>query len=182
MNISPLAFYVLAALAIGCALLVITKKNPVSSAFSLVLVLFSLAGIYAGLGSHLIAAMQVLVYAGAVMVLFVFVIMLLNANHPSLEFKETSWWTKSSVALLGLALLCLLVGVFKSGTYFSQPGKYTPEAIASWGGNTRVVAHLLFTEYLLPFEATSLLLLGAIVGTVAIAMRKKSESRKEIKS
>src|SRR6188472_859873 len=89
MQINPVFFYLFAGLAIACALLVILKKNPVASAFSLVLVFFSFAGIYALLNAHLIAALQVLVYAGAIMVLFIFVIMLLNADVPSFDMGRS---------------------------------------------------------------------------------------------
>ena len=89
MDINPFFFYIFAGLALACSFLVILKKNPVSSAFSLVLVFFAFAGIYAMLDAHLIAALQVLVYAGAIMVLFVFVIMLLNADTPSFDMGRT---------------------------------------------------------------------------------------------
>ncbi len=89
MEISPIIFYFFAGLAIACSMLVILKKNPVSSAFSLVMVFFSFAGIYAILDAHLIAALQVFVYAGAVMVLFIFVIMLLNADVPSFDLGRS---------------------------------------------------------------------------------------------
>ena len=90
MDISPSFFYLFAGLAIACSLLVILKKNPVASAFSLVMVFFSFAGIYALLDAHLIAALQILVYAGAIMVLFIFVIMLLNADVPSFDLGSVS--------------------------------------------------------------------------------------------
>src|SRR4051812_15743844 len=89
MDISPVFFYVFAGLAIACSLMVIFKKSPVSSAFSLVLVFFAFAGIYALLDAHLIAALQILVYAGAIMVLFIFVIMLLNADMPSFDLGRS---------------------------------------------------------------------------------------------
>src|SRR5256885_15197796 len=108
MDISPFFFYAFAGMAIACALFVILKKNPVASAFSLVMVFFAFAGIYALLDAHLIAALQVLVYAGAIMVLFIFVIMLLNADTPSFDLG------RSHIALkLGSALLCLVaLGAF----------------------------------------------------------------------
>ncbi len=88
-DVSPIAFYLCAGLAIACAVLVVFKQNPVSSAFSLVLLFAAFAGIYATLGAHLIAALQILVYAGAIMVLFIFVIMLLNADEPSFDMKRS---------------------------------------------------------------------------------------------
>src|ERR1700690_2858001 len=108
MVISPFFFYAFAGLAIACSLLVVFKKNPVGSAFSLVLVFFAFAGIYALLDAHLIAALQVLVYAGAIMVLVLFVIMLLNADVPSFDLA------RSHIALRGAAVAgtLLLLAIF----------------------------------------------------------------------
>src|SRR3954470_23179547 len=104
MDISPLFFYIFAGLAIACSVLVVFKKNPVASAFSLVLVFFAFAGIYALLDAHLIAALQILVYAGAIMVLFIFVIMLLNADMPQMDIKRSPLWFKGLVTVLALGL------------------------------------------------------------------------------
>src|SRR5437868_4599298 len=100
MDISPVFFYFFSGLAIACSLFVILKKNPVSSAFSLVMVFFSFAGIYAMLDAHLIAALQVFVYAGAIMVLFVFVIMLLNADVPSLDLSKSPFLLRVGIGAL----------------------------------------------------------------------------------
>src|SRR6476469_8798287 len=105
MDISPVFFYLFAGLAIACSLLVILKKNPVASAFSLVLVFFAFAGIYALLDAHLIAALQVLVYAGAIMVLFIFVIMLLNADVPSFDLGRSHLLLRIASGIGVLALL-----------------------------------------------------------------------------
>src|SRR4029079_9879583 len=113
MDISPVFFYLFAGLAIACSLLVILKKNPVASAFSLVMVFFSFAGIYALLDAHLIAALQVLVYAGAIMVLVIFVIMLLNADSPSLDLGRTSPLFRAVAGILGLGIFCLFVWAFR---------------------------------------------------------------------
>src|SRR4051812_40701528 len=89
MDINPIFFYLFAGLAIGFSLLVALKSNPVVNAFSLVMVFFAFAGIYALMAAHLLAALQILVYAGAIMVLFIFVIMLLNADEPSFDMGRT---------------------------------------------------------------------------------------------
>lgn len=172
MDISPIAFYAFGALAIAAALLVVLKKNPVASAFSLVLVFFSFAGIYALLDAHLIAALQILVYTGAIMVLFVFVIMLLNADVPSLDFGRTSTTIKVTAAFLCSLLLAFFIRAFLNADLTQTKGAFTAAAIQNAGGNTRVVSELMFSEYLLPFELTSVLLLAAIVAAVAIAKRK----------
>lgn len=174
LGISPVLFWFFSALAIFCASAVVLKKNPVAAALNLVLVFFSVAGIYALMGAHLIAGLQILVYAGAIMVLFVFVIMLLAADVPYLDLRRSPVWFHGLVLVGGvLALLVLVTRVFWAPIPAQKLGHYTPEYIESVGGNTRVLARALFSEYLFPFELTSILLLAAIVGVVAIAMRKK---------
>src|SRR5579862_1981641 len=114
MAISPFFFYLFAGLALACSLLVVFKRNPVASAFSLVLVFFSFAGIYAILDAHLIAALQVLVYAGAIMVLFIFVIMLLNADTPSFDLGRSHVALRWASAVASAGLLIVFIGVFKN--------------------------------------------------------------------
>jgi NADH-quinone oxidoreductase subunit J len=172
MEISPLFFYPFAGLAIACSLLVVLKRSPVASAFSLVLVFFAFAGIYALLDAHLIAALQVLVYAGAIMVLFIFVIMLLNADAPSFDMARSHPVVKAVAALGALGLFAAFVWAFKNSALPAPTAAFTPDAIQAAGGNTQVLSELLFSEYILPFELTSVLLLAAIVGAVAIAKRK----------
>jgi NADH-quinone oxidoreductase subunit J len=170
--ISAPFFYLFAGLAIAFSLAVVFHRNPVSSAFSLVMVFFSFAGIYALLDAHLVATLQVLVYAGAIMVLFVFVIMLLNADAPTFDFGRAHAALRFG-AISGCAvLLTALVWCFKNSPLPAPAGQLSPEAIAELGGNTQVLAQQLFSQYLLPFELTSALLLAGLVGTVAIAKRK----------
>jgi NADH-quinone oxidoreductase subunit J len=177
MDINPIVFYLFAGLAIACSLLVILKKNPVASAFSLVLVFFAFAGIYALLDAHLIAALQILVYAGAIMVLFIFVIMLLNADEPSFDLGRTRVGLRLASGALAAVFFACLVWAFKESPVTAAPGPFTAEAVEKAGGNTRVISELLFSEYILPFELTSVLLLAAIVGAVAIAKRKQEAGR-----
>jgi len=177
MDISPIFFYAFAGLAIAFALLTVLKKNPVASAFSLVMVFFSFAGIYAMLGAHLIAALQVLVYAGAIMVLFIFVIMLLNADAPSLDMVRTPMWLKASTGVLGIVLFGVLVVSFKNSSITGVHGNLPESQVEALGGNTQVVSELMFSEYILPFELTSILLLVGIVGAVAIAKRRPHKGK-----
>ena len=172
MDISPVFFYIFAGMAIGCSLMVILKKNPVASAFSLVLVFFAFAGIYALLDAHMIAALQVLVYAGAIMVLFIFVIMLLNADIPSFDVARSHLAVKLVAGGLSALLFGFFVWSFKNSPPLAPIAGFTPDKIEAAGGNTRVLSEMMFSEYILPFELTSVLLLGAIVGAVAIAKRK----------
>jgi NADH-quinone oxidoreductase subunit J len=171
-QLSPVFFYLFAGMAIAFAVMTVLNRNPVSSAFSLVMVFFSFAGIYAMLDAHLIAALQVLVYAGAVMVLFIFVIMLLGADRPSFDLGRSH----VGLRVASFALCALLFGVFvvalKESALTGVMGPHTPEKIAEAGGNTKALSQLLFSDYILPFELTSVLLLVGIVGAVAIAKRK----------
>lgn len=172
MSVSPLFFYPFAILAIAFAMSVVLKKNPVSSAFSLVMVFFAFAGIYALLEAHLIAALQVLVYAGAIMVLFLFVIMLLSADVPSLDMVKTHPAIRAASLVIGLTLLAAFVWIFKESALLAPMGLHSADKVAAAGGNTRVLSQLMFSEYILPFELTSILLLAGIVGSVALAKRK----------
>lgn len=177
MEISPYFFYGFAGIALASSLFVILKKNPVASAFSLVLVFFSFAGIYALLDAHLIAALQIIVYAGAIMVLFVFVIMLLNADVPSFDLGRSHVLVRIIAGCFIVAMLSIFVWAFKSSPVSKMIGEFTPEKIEAAGGNTQVLSELMFSEYILPFELTSVLLLAAIVGAVAIAKRKLADRR-----
>lgn len=158
--------------AVISALLMVTQKRPVRAAMSLIATMSFLAGIYVLLDAHLIAALQLIVYAGAIMVLFLFVIMLLN-----LEEKEGR--------LAGNAILGQLVGILVVGMLFLTAvnlvkyGMGTPAVIgnvANQFGTTKAVGQMLFTDFLLPFEIASVLLLAAIVGAVILAKRRIDDS------
>lgn len=172
MTPSAIFFYLFAAVAIATAVLVVTQKNPVTSALNLVLTFFALAGLYVLLEAHLVAALQIFVYAGAIMVLFVFVIMLLNADSPSMDLKRTPLVIRVLSAVLGLGILAALVWVFQNSANTVPLGRFNNAAIDQAGGNSKVLAQAMFSEYLLPFELTSGLLLAAIVGAVALSKRK----------
>jgi len=163
-------FTVLAVVTVITAILVIVQRNPVASAIYLIITLFSLAGVYLLLNAPFIAVIQVLVYAGAIMVLFLFVIMLLNLE------KEKRLITRHRLqkvlgVFLGIILLVLIGMIFNSVLLEGSKGKFPPEKVAALG-NTEVVARLLFTDYLLPFEITSVLLLVAIIGAIVLAKRQ----------
>jgi NADH-quinone oxidoreductase subunit J len=158
-------FWILAVLTVVGALGVILAPNPIKSAVALIGTFVFLAGIYVLLLAHLIAVLQILVYAGAIMVLFVFVIMLLNLQQKDLG-EKTNWATKIVgvvlIVLLGWAVVLPIIGV-------AVPGPIAP---AAEFGTIEAVGRLLFTRWLLPFEVTSLLLFAAIVGAVVVAKRK----------
>ena len=165
-----LFFYIFSVLAITSGLMVVVSRSPVRSALFLINTLFCVAGLFVLLNAHFLAAIQVLVYAGAIMVLFLFVIMLLNLNPEAGEMKKLFTvkilGTASAVFFLGEVLL--LIG---RGSSLGISGAASAAEIAQ-EGNTRLVGKLLFTEYLLPFEITSILLIVAIIGVVVLAKRK----------
>src|ERR1041384_8288140 len=159
-------FLIFAIIAVVCAINVVVQRHPISSAISLVGVMGSLAILYLLLGAEFIAAAQVIVYAGAVMVLFVFVIMLLNAG------AEVKKGRSYMVQLLGVPLLVALLGL----TAFFVQRIYAPRETVRFGGfpggSAQDIGRALFTTYLLPFEVTSVLILIAIVGAVVLARKE----------
>jgi len=163
-------FVILAVFTVVTAVLVIVQRNPVASAIFLILTFFSLAGIYLLLHAEFIAAVQVIVYAGAIMVLFLFVIMLLNLEKEK-RLVAGNRLMKGVGIFLGVALLIQIGMVFQHVILEGAKGKFPPEKVAALG-NTQVVAQLLFTDFLLPFEITSVLLLVAIIGAIVLAKRE----------
>jgi NADH-quinone oxidoreductase subunit J len=163
-------FFIFAALCVGGAINLLVQKHPINSALSLIVVMGSLALLYLLLGAEFVAAVQVIVYAGAVMVLFVFVIMLLNAG----EEERT---TGSRISLLfgipGMLMSSLLMAwvlLERSGT--------RSVAVGALPGPPKTIGWLLFHDYLLPFEVTSVLVLIAIMGAVVLASPQESTQQK----
>ncbi len=163
-------FLLLAAVSVVTAILVIIQRNAVASAIYLIINFFSLAGIYLMLNAQFIAVIQVLVYAGAIMVLFLFVIMLLNLDKER-KFAARHILQKVFGVLFGISLLALIGMVFRSVLLEGNKGTFSPEKVASLG-NTEIVAKLLFTDFLLPFEITSILLLVAMIGAIVLAKKE----------
>jgi NADH-quinone oxidoreductase subunit J len=168
------------------SLLVIFQRSPLHSALFLILTFLSLAGLYLLLGAEFVALIQVIVYAGAVMVLFLFVIMLLN-----LDTEKRDWMTKQvAQKFLGFFIVAVLVILIVLGIttplFYGKPQLGARELSSLQGrgvaSNTVSVAALLFSDYLLPFEITSVLLLVAMVGVVYLARRvhKKPPSGEKI--
>ncbi len=165
-------FICFSAICIISGLCVVILKNPVKSALSLILCFFSMAGLYLLLQAEFIALMQILVYAGAVMVLFLFVIMLLDVKGP---LREEVFYKNRKIFSVPLAILffvLLLVGAFAPLKELGRKGKYSLDWILSHGGNVKVLAEVLFQNYLLPFEVTSVLLLVAAVGIMVLGKKK----------
>jgi len=168
--VETILFIILAAATAVTALLVILQRNPVTSAIFLILTFFSLAGIYLLLYAEFIAIIQILVYAGAIMVLFLFVIMLLNLEQEK-RFLARNRLQKALGIFLGFVLLGQFAVVFQAAFFEGTRGAFPPEKVAALG-NTELVARLLFTDFLLPFEITSVLLLVAIIGAIVLAKRE----------
>ena len=161
-------FYFIAFLTIISALFVVLNRNPVYSAVMLVFCFFSLAALYVLLESYFVAVLEIIVYAGAIMVLFLFVIMLINVGK---EIASTSLVQKSKalpfmlVVLFSLNIILLIL--------WRNEGLHQSNAISSVG-NIAAIGQALFTKYLLPFEIASLLLLVALIGTVYLAKKRVS--------
>lgn len=161
-------FLVFALIAVVCAINVVVQTHPISSAISLIGVMGSLAILYLLLGAEFIAAAQVIVYAGAIMVLFVFVIMLLNAG------VEVKHGRSFMVQLLGVPLLIAFLGLVSWIVERLYPEGTTVHFGGFKGGTPQAIGRALFTSYLLPFEVTSVLVLIAIVGAIVLG-RKEME-------
>lgn len=166
---------VLAVISAILAVTMLVARNPITSALCLLGVLLMTAGIYGLIGEHLVATIQLVVYAGAIMVLFIFSIMLLNLNNEETDYKNKPGIFAGAVAL-GLAVFGFIVFALKEHFLNHRQdvvaGPFTPERIAELGGNSKVLAHALFSQFYVSFEVISLALLVAIVGAVVLAKRK----------
>jgi len=159
-------FYLLSGLAVIGGVLVITRKNPVHSALALILTLLGLAGLYLMLYAPFVAGVQIILYAGGIMVLFLFVIMLVNLERNAKEEQFNQQWLVGILA--AVALFGLFLAVFMKGRIaFPDHVAQLPEDL-----NTQQVAQVLYTNYMFAFEIASLLLLVAIIGAVVMAKKR----------
>jgi NADH-quinone oxidoreductase subunit J len=159
-------FYLLAGLAVLGGVLTITRRNPVHSALALILTLLAIAGLYLMLYAPFVAGVQIILYAGGIMVLFLFVIMLVNLEKSQKEDQFNKQWVVGIVA--AVALGGLFIGVYVKGqALFPEPHAHFVES-----ENTQKIADLLYGNYMLAFEIASLLLLVAIVGAVVMAKKR----------
>lgn len=163
---SSVAFWVLSALAVGFAVLTVTRKNPLSAALSLVVCLMAIAGLFATLSAGFLFVIQLLVYAGGVMVLVIYVIMILNLEEREIRLLGLSK-PRAVLAIVAAApVVVVLARVLATGAGGGAgriPGGF---------GSIEAVAEALFTRYLFPFEVVSVLLLAAMVGAVVLALRR----------
>jgi NADH-quinone oxidoreductase subunit J len=159
-------FLLFAIVAVVCGISVVIQTHPISSALSLIGVMASLAVLYLLLGAEFIAMAQIIVYAGAIMVLFVFVIMLLNAG------AEANRGRSRTAVILGVPSLVVFLGLIGFCVQRSFPAGVNVVFGAFSGGGPSQVGIALFTRYLLPFEVTSVLILIAILGAVVLARKE----------
>jgi NADH-quinone oxidoreductase subunit J len=160
-------FYFFAALAVVSAVLVVTRKNVVHSAIFLITSLLATAGIYLQLEAEFLFAVQIILYVGGIMVLFVFVIMLVNLDVSlhQLQFNR-QWWVASLLALVLAAQFLIAIWFGRGAVNLSPP------AAAALQPNTELIGQKLFENYMLPFEIASILLLVAMIGAVVMAKRR----------
>jgi NADH-quinone oxidoreductase subunit J len=163
-----LTFVPLAVLSVAAAVGMVLSRNAVYSALLLVVNFFCLAGFYVLLEAQFIAAVQVIVYAGAVMVLFLFVLMLLGVGREEV-LKETIRGQRAAALVLGLLLLVAVVVALASGGFGGSAGSL---AAANQGGNVEAIGRLLFTRYVFAFEAVGTLLVVAAVGALVMGKRR----------
>jgi len=164
-----IGFLYLATVIVFCALMVILSKNPVHSALFMLPLFFHVAGIFIMLNAEFVAAVQVLVYAGAILVMFLFVVMLLNVGKEEGGKRFQSNWPIT--AMLGIMLTGFLLSVLVSSQFTGTNGTYTIEEVAKLG-NAQAVGKVLYTEFLFPFEIASVILLVAMVGAIVLAKKK----------
>ncbi len=174
MDIERILFYVFAAILVFAAARVITVRNPVHAALHLVLAFFTCAGLWLLLEAEFLAITLVLVYVGAVMVLFLFVVMMLNINTSPLREGFVKYLPMGvTVALLIFAEMGLVVGAKHFGSeVIAIPARH-PEGYS----NVRELGGVLYTEYVYPFEIASVILLVAIIAAIALTMRKRPETK-----
>ncbi len=177
MNPELIVFIIFGTVSIIGAIAVISFRHPIYSALSLIVTFFSQAGLFVLLGAHFVAAVQVIVYAGAIMVLFLFVIMLLNLGTLSAKGALTGK-LKGVAIILGILLavegVYIAVRALKNDTAVaSDAAKEAAAALANKPIETYDIGRLLFSDYLLPFEVTSLILLAALIGVIVLVKRDK---------
>lgn len=174
MDIKTGLFYVFAALLLFAAFRVITARNPVHAALFLVLAFFQAAAIWILLKAEFLAITLVLVYVGAVMVLFLFVIMMLDINIDSMR---QGFWKHFPLAAGVGALIALEMGVVLMGGFRLTEGSQTPEVLAAQANNTQALGVLLYTKYIYPMEVAAVLLLVGIVAAIALTLRERKDSK-----
>ena len=171
MNAEQILFILFGAVSLIGAIAVISFRHPIYSALSLIVTFFAQAGLFVLLGAHFVAAVQVIVYAGAIMVLFLFVIMLLNLGTLSVK-GAIGTKLKGFAIILGILFAAEGIYIAVNALNDTAVASAAPAAIPT---TTYDIGNLLFSEYLLPFEVTSLILLAALIGVIVLVKRDSQE-------
>ena len=168
MNLTQILFWVLSILAVSGAILVVVDKNPVHSILFLIVTFFAISGHYILLNAQFLAIVNIIVYAGAIMVLFLFVVMMMNLNSDS-EPKRNKYLLYGGT-IAGACLLLILVAALKKSADTQQMVQLKTGDI----GLIKILGRVLFTDYVFPFEISSVLFLSAMIGAVVIAKKEHS--------
>ncbi|MEK6662781.1 MAG: NADH-quinone oxidoreductase subunit J [Pseudomonadota bacterium] len=174
MNFEPFVFYLFSAILLFAGMRVITARNPVHAALFLVLAFFTAAGLWLLLEAEFLAITLVLVYVGAVMVLFLFVVMMLDIN---LDKLREGFWDYLPLAGIVSVLMVLEMVVILGGKHFGLKQMPAPVAHGPEYSNTKELGRLLYTEYVYPFEIAAVILLVAIVAAIALTMRRRKNTK-----
>jgi NADH-quinone oxidoreductase subunit J len=179
MIVQAIMFYIFAALAVAAGVLVVSSRNPVHSVLFLILAFFNAAGLFVLIGAEFLAMILVIVYVGAVAVLFLFVVMMLDIDLVDLRSGFVRYLPVG--ALVGFILLAELVLVI--GSWVIIPGMPGPPEVPAAGGitltNTRALGDILYTRYLFAFQAAGLILLVAMVGAIVLTLRHRADVRRQ---
>ena len=171
MNFQMILFYIFGFLAIASAVGVITCKNTVHCAVSLLLTFISVAALFVLLEAEFLAAVQVYIYAGAIMVLVIFVIMLVNIKE---SLSGTNYVSLTAASLfIGIGLFLIFLFVVTVSNFYPLQGIYSTAYQVANGGQSKLIGKLLFTEYVFPFEVASILLLVAMIGAIVLPTRRR---------
>jgi NADH-quinone oxidoreductase subunit J len=177
MTFHSITFYIFAAILVFSGLRVITARNPVHAALFLVLAFFTAAAVWLLLYAEFLAITLVLVYVGAVMVLFLFVVMMLDINFDNL--REGFWKYLPVAATVAIAMVVEMVLLIKSKS-FHLANVVSPGAPAADVSNTKELGRILYTKYLLPFELAAVILVVAIVAAIALTLRQRKETKTQV--
>jgi len=169
-----LIFTYLASVCLVCAVLTVTLKQPVYNVLALLTLFFHVAGLYVLLNAEFLAVVQIIVYAGAILVLYLFVLMMLNLR-PESRYLHRQW--PFALLILG-SVAAMLVGGLMAGGFAPASGEYTAQLIQEVG-NTESIGLRLYTDYLLPFEVASLVLLVAMIGAIVLTKKELIEDHVE---
>jgi NADH-quinone oxidoreductase subunit J len=168
---SELLFYLFGGLAVAASVLVVGQRKPIYSVVWLIASFLGLAGLYVLLGAPFLAVIQIIIYAGAILVLFLFVVMLLNAPKEGPPLEATPSGPRRAGVVLSVLLVAELAWALFEAAALQEPSAGLPEAAAANLGSVRAIGQVLYTDYAFAFEVTSLLIIVAMVGAVVLAKR-----------